>query len=82
MARHYYAVMHRESRQMLLSARNYAGVNNSFVHFGDPANTSSTDWQQWQVAVWTSYRAASDAAALFPNDLIVIVPVRVVDAGH
>lgn len=66
---------------MLLSARNYAGVNNAFVHFGDPAYTSASDWQQWQVAVWTSQKAASEAAALFPDDISIIVPVRVVDAG-
>lgn len=77
MARHYYAVMHRESRQMLISSRYYADQ----VRFGDPTNTSFYDWQQWQVAVWTSKEAACKAADLFPDDLTVIMPVRVMNAG-
>ena len=73
MARHYYGVMHRESRQMLLSGRYYGDK----VRFGDPADTSASDWKQWQVAVWTSQEAAAAAAALYPDELTVIVPVRV-----
>ena len=81
MARHYYAVMHRESRKMLLSARYYGCTNKNYVRFGDPADTSASDWQQWQVAVWTSQKAASEAAAIFSDELTITVPVRVMDAG-
>lgn len=62
---------------MLLSGR-YSGGS---VRFGNPADTSASDWERWQLAVWTSYRAASHAAELFPDDLTVIVPVRVMAAG-
>ena len=77
MARHYYGVLHRETRKMLLSSRYSADQ----VRFGDPADTSSSDWKQWQLAVWTSQEAASEAAALYPDDLTIIVPVRVWPAG-
>ena len=69
--------MNRESRQMLLSRRYYENR----VRFGDPADTSASDWEQWQLAVWTSIEAAVKAAALFPDDLTIIVPMRVSQAG-
>lgn len=62
---------------MLLSARYYE----ERVRFGDPADTSASDWDQWQLAVWTSRSAAVKAAELYPEKLTMIVPVRVSPAG-